>query len=439
MVDAYYQTPDRNKRQQPQVTLSVACFIPKPHTPFQWEGQNTFPELEEKQKFLSDCIRDRKVRYNYHDAKVSHIEAVFARGDRRLSKAIETAVSRGIFLDAWEENFDFDSWMQVFADCGLDPAFYANRNIPDEEILPWDMIDCGVTKSFLLSERHKAQSAATTPSCKEKCAGCGVNRLVDKRYCRWCPGHPDSSDSSGDIAGDRPAPPKPVLPPKGSVKAVRTIRVRFSKGGAALYVSHLDLSKVMMRAVVRSGLPIYYTEGFNPIPKMVFATPLSLGCGGDAEILDLRLMQDVSNEKIKARLSEVMPAGIEIRDVYTAKTKPSDAAYAENEITWVNGVYPDGICAAIEEYFRHPVLLMKKSKSGEKEVDVTDYIRKITAEVRDNRLIVTAVCNANQENYLNPEYIATAIDRAFHVTGENGYHTICRKRLLCEDGETDFR
>lgn len=220
---------------------------------------------------------------------------------------------------------------------------------------------------------------------------------------------------------------------------MRTIRVRFSKGGPALYVSHLDLSKVMMRAVVRSGLPIYYTEGFNPIPKMVFATPLSLGCGGDAEILDLRLMQDVSNEKIKARLSDVMPAGIEIHDVYTAKTKPSDAAYAENEITWVHGCYTDETCAAIEEYFRHPVIMMKKSKSGEKEVDVTDFVRSLTARIENDCLIVNAVCNANQENYLNPSYIVTAIDQKFHVTGENGYHTICRKRLLCEDGVTDFR
>lgn len=444
VVDEYYKTPDRNKRQQPQVTLSVACFIPKPHTPFQWERQNTFAELEEKQKFLSSCIRDRKVRYNYHDAKVSHIEAVFARGDRRLSKAIAMAVERGMFLDAWEEQFDFDKWMEVFADCGIDPAFYANRIIPDDEILPWDMIDCGVSKAFLLSERHKASEAATTPSCREKCSGCGVNRLVDRKYCRWCPGHPDTTDSSGDIAGECPAPPKPVLPPKGSVKAVRTIRVRFSKSGPALYVSHLDLSKVMMRAVVQSGLPIYYTEGFNPIPKMVFATPLSLGCGGDAEILDLRLMQDVSNEKIKTRLSEVMPAGIEIHDVYTAKTKPSDAVYAENEIIWVNGSYaaedcPAELCRNIEAYFQNPVIMMKKSKSGEKEVDVTDFIRSLCVRVEGNRLIVTAVCNVNQENYLNPEYIASAIDQRFHVTGENGYHTICRKRLLCADGITDFR
>ncbi|MBQ2469369.1 MAG: TIGR03960 family B12-binding radical SAM protein, partial [Clostridia bacterium] len=171
VVDKYYRCENRNRRQQPQVTLSVACFIPKPHTPFQWEGQNTFEELEEKQKFLLSKITDRKVRYNYHDAKVSHIEAVFARGDRRLADAIEEAVRRGMRFDAWDEFFDFDGWMAVFRDCSLDPAFYACRTIPDEELLPWDMIDSGVNKSFLLRERHKAYEAATTPSCREKCSG----------------------------------------------------------------------------------------------------------------------------------------------------------------------------------------------------------------------------------------------------------------------------
>ena len=439
VVDEYYRMPNRNKAKQPQVTLSVACFIPKPHTPFQWERQNTFAELEEKQKFLSEKITDRKVRYNYHDAKVSHIEAVLARGDRRLADALETAVERGMFLDAWEEQFDFDKWMTVFADCGIDPAFYANRTIPDEEILPWDMIDCGVTKEFLLSERHKAAEAAVTPSCKEKCSGCGVNKLVDKSMCRWCPGHPDSSDSSGDIAGGKPLPPKPELPPKGSVKAARTIRMRFAKFGPALYISHLELTKVMTRAVVRSGLPVYYTEGFNPIPKLVFATPLSVGCGGEEEICDIRLMKDLPDAQVLARLQETMPLGIAVKEVYTAVGKPVNVQYAENEITYGGFTVTDEQCAAIENLFRSPVVMMKKSKSGEKEVDITTYIRSLRAENADGVLKVTAVTAANQENYLNPEYIAAAIERAFSISGEKGYHTICRKKLLEADGATPFR
>ncbi len=439
VVDEYYRMPNRNKAKQPQVTLSVACFIPKPHTPFQWERQNTFAELEEKQKFLSEKIPDRKVRYNYHDAKVSHIEAVLARGDRRLADALETAVERGMFLDAWEEQFDFDKWMEVFADCGIDPSFYANRTIPDEEILPWDMIDCGVSKEFLLSERHKAAEAAVTPSCKEKCSGCGVNKLVDKSMCRWCPGHPDSSDSSGDIAGGKPLPSKPPQPPKGSVKAERTVRMRFSKSGPALYISHLELTKVMTRAVVRSGLPVYYTEGFNPIPKLVFATPLSVGCGGEEEICDIRLMKDMPDAQVLARLQETMPLGIEVKEVYTAVGKPVNVQYAENVITYGGFTVTDEQCAAIAEMFASPVVMMKKSKSGEKEVDITTFIRTFRAENADGKLVITAVTAANQEHYLNPEYIASAIENRFAISGDKGYHTICRKKLFEGDGVTPFR
>jgi len=438
VVDVYYQTPGRNKARQPQVTLSVACFIPKPHTPFQWERQNTFAELEDKQKYLSEQITDRKIRYNYHDAKVSHIEAVFARGDRRLAKALALAVQRGIWLDAWEEQFDFDSWMQVFADCGIDPAFYANRVIPDEEILPWDMIDCGVSKAYLLQERHKAAKAATTPSCREKCSGCGVNKLVDKSYCRWCPGHPVSSDSAGDIAGDYKPVEKEPLPPKGSIKAVRTLRVRFAKTGPALYISHLDLSKVMSRCIVRSGLPVYYTEGFNPIPKLVYATPLSVGCGGDEEVLDIRLMQDVSNAEALRRLRLTMADGIVVKEVYTAKGKISDIQYAENEILYGGFTVTPDVAERVEAYFRAPVWMLKKTKSGEKEVDITTFIRSLRADLVDGCLRITAVTAASQESFLNPEYIAAAIEKEFALSGKDGYHTICRKRLLLADG-TVFR
>ena len=441
VVDEYYRTPNRNKARQPQVTLSVACFIPKPHTPFQWERQNTIEELEEKQKFLSSKITDRKVRYNYHDATVSRIEAVFARGDRRLSAALEEAVvNRHVRFDAWEEYFDYDNWLDIFKTVGLDPAFYANRTIPDDEILPWDMLSCGVTKEFLLSERHKAQNAIATPSCKEKCSGCGVNRLVDKKYCRWCPGHPESSDSAGVITGSYVPKNKSdeELPAKGSVKAARHIRVRFRKFGAMLYISHLDLSKTVMRAVVRSGLPIYYTEGFNPIPKLVFATPLSVGCGGEAEILDIRLMKAVSNAEIMERLSAVMPNGIEVTLVYEQKGKLTDIAWAENEIAYTNVNVSPETCAEIEELFRHPIVMMKRTKSGDRETDITELIKSVSVRAGENTLTVTAVTSADSTKYLNPEYVAQAIEEHFAISGENGSHVITRRRLMLADGVTDF-
>lgn len=184
VVDEFYKMPQRPKKPV-QVTVSVSCFVPKPHTPFQWEPQDSLESLVDKQKYLGEKITDRKVRYNWHEAKVSRLEAVFSKGDRRLSKAIACAVNKGMHFDAWDEYFDYDKWMAVFEECGIDPSFYANRRIPHDEILPWDVIDIGVNKSFLISENKKAYESITTPNCKEKCSGCGANRLGKELV--WCP------------------------------------------------------------------------------------------------------------------------------------------------------------------------------------------------------------------------------------------------------------
>ena len=192
VVSSYYRMSEKPRSRPPQVTISVACFVPKPFTPFQWEPQDTLENLREKQKHLGDCITNRKnIRYTWHDARVSHVEAVFARGDRRLSRALLEARKLDLKFDGWDEHFDFDKWMKAFKNAGIDPAFYANREFGRDEILPWDMIDIGVTKEFLLRENDKAHLAKTTPSCREKCSGCGANRLFDgddSQICgRCCP------------------------------------------------------------------------------------------------------------------------------------------------------------------------------------------------------------------------------------------------------------
>ena len=184
VIGRFYQTPDRNKARPVSVTVSVSCFVPKPFTPFQWEAQDTVEELVSKQEHLRECITDRKIRYNWHDAKVSHLEAVFARGDRRLSRALLLAAEEGMTFDAWDECFDYEKWMSVFERSGIDPAFYANRAFAKDDVLPWDVIDVGVSKAFLWREREKAYAEKTTPSCAEHCGGCGASQLGGKT--RWC-------------------------------------------------------------------------------------------------------------------------------------------------------------------------------------------------------------------------------------------------------------
>ena len=184
VVGAYFKLPKPERPKGIGVTISVSCFVPKPFTPFQWEKQDSFETLMEKQAYLRECITDRRIRYTYHDAKVSFIEAVLARGDRRLAPAIALAVEEGAIFDAWDEYFDYDRWMSVFERCGIDSGYYTTRGFGLDEVLPWDIIDIGVTKAFLRRERDKAYEGKTTPSCAEHCSGCGANKLGGKN--RWC-------------------------------------------------------------------------------------------------------------------------------------------------------------------------------------------------------------------------------------------------------------
>ncbi len=185
VIDTYYDVYRGVKgRKAPTVTISVACFIPKPFTAFQWEAQNTLAEIERKQQLLREKITDGKIRYNYHDKEESRLEAVFARGDRKLSKALLLARKKGVRFDSWDEYFDYEQWMEIFDQCGIEPSFYANREFDEDEILPWDIIDCGVNKEFLLRERHNAYKSVTNKNCAECCTACGANRLGGEHT--WC-------------------------------------------------------------------------------------------------------------------------------------------------------------------------------------------------------------------------------------------------------------
>lgn len=178
VVDLFYQIPDRPKGKSVQVTISVACFVPKPDTPFQFCAQDRRETLREKQKYLLSCVHSRKVKVNYHDSATSVLEGVFAKGDRRLGRVIETAFENGAFFDTWEEYFDYDRWMAAFEACGIDPDFYNYRAMATDEATPWDHLDVGVSHAHLVREYEKALRAETTQPCNRQCSGCGANKLL---------------------------------------------------------------------------------------------------------------------------------------------------------------------------------------------------------------------------------------------------------------------
>ena len=174
VVDVYRKVNAGKKAKGLKVTISTSSFVPKPFTPFQWEAQDPIDVLREKQQYLKKNIRIRQIEYNWHDPELSFLEAVFAKGDRKTGEVLIKAWEKGCKFDSWGEQFKFDKWLQAFEECGIDPGFYANRKAGYDEILPWDHIDTGVSKRFLVEENKRAYRAEVTPNCRVNCSGCGA-------------------------------------------------------------------------------------------------------------------------------------------------------------------------------------------------------------------------------------------------------------------------
>ena len=439
VAEAYYQTPNRNRSRQVQVTVSVSCFIPKPFTPFQWEAQDTMEMLAEKQAYLKTKITNRHVRYQHHDAKVSRIEAVLARGDRRLADALELALHEGFCFDAWDEYFDYDKWLDVFARTGIDPAFYANRQFGLDEILPWDIIDCGVSKEFFLRERAKAYEAATTPNCREKCSACGANKLGGVRAV--CPGCDKASETVVPLPAEKADKSK-----WQKLEMPKTVRIKFRKVGDLQYISHLDLQRTFARVLVRAGIPMWYTQGFNPHAKVIFGIPLSVGTESECEFIDLRIDRDIAPAEIKALLNRELTSEMQILEAYEPTSKFQDIAWAKYEICLRLPTASAELAQALQTlYTTSPLLMTKKSKSGDREVDICAMIKKINTvynPAHPQEIRISAILSAGNTEHLNPELlIKAAKDRLGILATDpaNESYTILRTHVYTADGVTEFR
>ena len=180
IVGVYNQMPNKPKGKGVQVSVSLATFVPKPHTPFQWAAQDKLEVVRDKQKHLVEGLTSKKVRVSWHESKTSLLEAVLARGDRRLGDVLLELAENDCNFDAWDEHLDFEKWEKAFEKFGLDMSFYAHRERSFDEVLPWDHMDYGITKEFLVREMKKALEASTTDNCRDKCAGCGANNILER-------------------------------------------------------------------------------------------------------------------------------------------------------------------------------------------------------------------------------------------------------------------
>ena len=290
----------RRSGQGGEVNASVGTFVPKPHTPFQWEPQIGVGEIREKQQFLRTELKKRKLNFKWQDASHSFLEGVFSRGDRRLGKVLLKARELGCRFDGWGELFNFSAWQEAFAVTGIDPLFYHRRR-DSEELLPWDHLDCGVTRKYLLDERDKALAAVATPDCRGgRCTGCGVCDFKQIRMRLNTPEFVETHDHASLPAQETQS------------EAAAKVRLRYRKSEKMRFLSHLEMINLFSRAVARARIPIRFSRGFHPHPKFSFATALSVGVASWAEYMDMEIAAGYGADRVMEELNNVLPKGMEI-------------------------------------------------------------------------------------------------------------------------------
>jgi len=313
----------QGKGRQVQVNLGVATFVPKPHTPFQWEPQLSLDESKRRINRLKQLLPRQGFKIKWHDPEQSLVEGVFSRGDRRLSHLLETAWKNGVRLDGWSEHFSLAQWQQAAAECDIDMESYLRRRSMDQ-VLPWDHLHSGVDRSFLEAEYHKALQLEYTPDCRTQgCQGCGL--------CDF--------QTVAPVVHTRPEAraPLPAPPPRAErsqpPSQAFTYRVQYTRKGDSRFYGHLELLQLVFRTLQRTGLPLLFSGGFNPSPRVSFSQALPVGVESLAEFFDMDLAHPLaSRENIVARLNGQFPETIRVVAVNSSPRSAYRSSVAAYEI-----------------------------------------------------------------------------------------------------------
>ena len=289
------------KRGKPSLHVGISTFVPKSHTPFMWEPQISLAESRRRIQFIRQGLSNSPVRIKYNQPELSWLEGIFSRGDRRLVRALIEAWRLGARFDAWGEHFRMGIWEEAFRLTGVDPDFYLYRKRPLNEVLPWDHISSGVTKSYFTREWKKAQEEQLTPDCRNQCLECGVcdHKTVDPV-----------------LFSDSKFMPEPETEKtKGDSGPSTKYRLGFSKLGHAGYLSHLELLRVFTRAFNRAGLKLVFSKGFHPMPKVSFGCALPVGTESMQETVEIELMEITDVSLLMEIINKQLPPGITVNSI----------------------------------------------------------------------------------------------------------------------------
>ncbi len=293
------------------ITVSISAFVPKAHTPFQWHGHIPPDELMRRLNYLRDGLKKVRVNLKWHKPHMSYLESVFSRGNRRLGKAIESAWRSGCRFDSWTEKLDIGKWADAFDACGIVPDWYSSRHIPVDEVLPWEHLHTGIDKEFLLKEYRRAESGRTIPDCKYGlCPNCGLCDMEAVRGEKRVGIRPIAyrQDEISDLQTGFQRPE--ISRNRADVRV--KVRIKYVKTGDLRMLSQLEIMTAFERAFRRASVPILFSEGFHPHPKISFGPALPVGVESVCEYMDVELPLQESPYEIKERTNKHLPADLNI-------------------------------------------------------------------------------------------------------------------------------
>jgi radical SAM family uncharacterized protein/radical SAM-linked protein len=360
----------------PNINISISTFVPKPHTPFQWEPQISLEEMKEKFRFLREGLKRNHLRFKWQDPHLSFLEGVFSTGDRNLSQVLIEAYRLGCRFDGWSDQFNYLLWKEAFERVGLEMDLLTKRK-RFEEAFPWSFIDTGMESTFLWEELQRGLMEEISPPC-------------ERGDCQWC------GICNGKNIRVRESSPNEIVPLKRQEKGrvqkeglKKKVRLRFTKKGEIRFISHLELAHLFYRASKRASLSLCYSEGFHPMPRIIFATALPVGVESLFEIVDLELEGSMTPREIMKRLNQTLPHGIEITEaeevpLFFSSSLPHSSVYwipldhllAKEEAT-------SNIQKALD---REEFLLHQERKGKRRSVDIRPLIEKMEVKEKMEKL-----------------------------------------------------
>jgi radical SAM family uncharacterized protein/radical SAM-linked protein len=383
IVDLAYKVLREGKYRN-RVTAAVSTFVPKSHTPFQWVRQAGFDEISEKQAFFKRRMIHKNLMFKWHDSRMSLLEGILSRGDQRLGVAVERAFRLGCRFDGWSDALKFDLWERAFRETGIRQEDYL-RERGFGETLPWHVIDTGIKTEFLLKERDLSFREELTPDCRtDRCRDCGV---CDKTIT----GIQAAPKSDHDELG------MPENPSDKNTVTIRRWRVRFAKEGLSRFLSHLEVSSALIRAIRHSGLRLNYSEGFHPHPKISFACATPVGLESREEFVDIQIEDHgLTREGMAEKINNGLPEGLKILDIREIYS-PSDSLSRR-----IRGyVYESALPAdpdhegmsliegRMQSFLTLPeFVIQRRRKDGDTEKDVRPLVESLVFDRTDGKLVL---------------------------------------------------